>query len=134
MWFFFVAQLIEAGADIYEKIPDGRSAVEICDDPEIRAYMIDFREKCIRDQEKAAAAAAAAAAQAAQSQQKPNATNLINNRHQVGINSLPNGTAPRTGTLYESRSSITSPYGSGSSLTRSSSVRRTSLRDREKVK
>ena len=50
------------------------------------------------------------------------------------INSLPNGTTSRTGTLYESRSSISSPYGSGSSLNRTSSIRRASLRDREKVK
>ncbi len=134
--FFFVGQLIEAGADIYEKIPDGRSALDLCDDPEIRKYMVDFREQCIRDQEKAAAAAAAAAAaQAAQLQKKPTTTNLINNRLQAGvIHSLPNGTVARTGTLYESRSSISSPYGSGSSLNRTSSIRRTSLRDREKVK
>jgi hypothetical protein len=98
----------------------------------MRAYMIDFREQYIRNQEKAAAAAAAA--QAAKSQQKSNTTNLITNRLQVGIHSLPNGTTSRTGTLYESRSSISSPYGSGSSLNRTSSLRRASLRDREKVK
>jgi hypothetical protein len=127
--------LIEAGADIYEKIPDGRSALDLCDDPDIRTLMIDFREQCIRNHEKAvAAAAAAAAAQAAQLQQKPNPINLLNNRLQVGIHSLPNGTIPRAGALYESRSSISSPYGSGSSLNRTSSIRRASLRDREKVK
>lgn len=118
--------MIEAGADIYEKIPDGRSALDLCDDPEIRQYMMDYRDQFIRNQEKAAAAAAAAAA--AKLQQK------TNNRLQVGTHSLPNGSVSRTGTLYESRSSISSPYGSGSSLNRSSSVRRTSLRDREKVK
>ena len=139
IFYFFPAQLIEAGADIYEKIPDGRSALDLCDDPDTRTYMIDFQEQCMRDQERAAAAAAAAAvvataAQVAQLQQKLNTTTLINTRLQVGINSLPNGTIPRTGTLYESRSSISSPYGSGSSLNRTSSIRRASLRDREKVK
>ncbi|CAF4866259.1 unnamed protein product, partial [Rotaria magnacalcarata] len=34
-----LTQLIEAGADIYEKIPDGRSAVDLCEDPDIRSYM-----------------------------------------------------------------------------------------------
>jgi hypothetical protein len=98
--------------------------------------MIDIREECIRNQEKAAAAAAAAAAaQAAQLQLKPNPITLLNNRLQVGgIHSLPIGTIPRAGALYESRSSISSPYGSGSSLNRTSSIRRASLRDREKVK
>ncbi|CAF0786789.1 unnamed protein product [Rotaria sp. Silwood1] len=134
-----LSQLIEAGADIYEKIPDGRSAVDLCDDPDLRTYMIDFREQCVRNKERAAAeaaaaAAAAAAAQVAQLQQKTNTTNLINTRLQIGTNSLPHGITPRTGTLYESRSSISSPYGSGSSLNRTSSIRRASLRDREKVK
>jgi hypothetical protein len=90
--------------------------------------MVDFREENIRNQEKAAAAAAAAAVAAAQTQQKPT------NRLQVNTNSLPNGTTSRTGTLYESRSSVSSPYGSGSSLNRTSSIRRASIRDREKVK
>ena len=112
----FPAQLINAGADIYEKIPDGRSALDLCDDPELRAAMIEHREQSLRNQEKAAAAAAAAAA--AQIQQKTN------------TNSLP----VRPGTLYESRSSVSSPYGSGSSLNRSSSIRRASIRDREKAK
>jgi hypothetical protein len=122
----FLAQLIEAGADIYEKIPDGRSALELCDDPDLRAYIVDYRAQNIRNQEKAALAAAAAAA--AQTQQKPMS------RLQVHTNSLPNGATPRTGTLYESRSSVSSPYGSGSSLNRTSSIRRASIRDREKVK
>lgn len=98
--------------------------------------MIDFREYCVRNQEKAAAAAALAA----QSQQKTaiantnTNSNTMNNRLIVGTASLPNGSASRSGTLYESRSSISSPYGSGSSLNRTSSIRRASLRDREKVK
>ncbi|CAF1661512.1 unnamed protein product, partial [Adineta ricciae] len=121
-----LTELIRAGADIYEKILDGRSAVDLCDDPDLRSYMIDFYEQNLRNQEKAAAAAAAAAA--AQLQQK------LNNRLQLNTNSLPNGTTSRTGTLYESRSSVSSPYGSGSSLNRSSSIRRASIRDREKVK
>ncbi len=119
----FLAQLIKAGADIYEKIPDGRSALDLCDDPDLRSYMIDFQEQNIRNQEKAAAAAAAA-----QLQQK------LNNRLQINSNSLPNGSTSRTGTLYESRSSVSSPYGSGSSLNRTSSIRRASIRDREKAK
>jgi hypothetical protein len=88
--------------------------------------MIDFRDQNIRNQEKAAAAAAAAAA--AQLQHKPN--------HRLQVNPIPllNGTTSRTGTLYESRSSVSSPYGSGSSLNRTSSIRRASIRDREKVK
>ena len=85
--------------------------------------MIDFQEQNIRNLEKAAAAMAAA-----QLQQKQN------NRLQINTNSLPNGTTSRTGTLYESRSSVSSPYGSGSSLNRTSSIRRASIRDREKVK
>ncbi|CAF3402422.1 unnamed protein product [Rotaria socialis] len=127
-----LTQLIGAGADIYEKIPDGRSAVDLCEDPDIRSYMIEFREQCVRNQAKAAAAAAAAAA--AQLEQKLSTPILMNNRIHFGTNSLPHGTTPRTGTLYESRSSISSPYGSGSSLNRTSSIRRASLRDREKVK
>ncbi len=119
----FLAQLIKAGGDIYEKIPDGRSALDLCDDPDLRSYMIDFQEQNIRNQEKAAAAAAAA-----QLQQK------LNNRLQINSNSLPNGSTSRTGTLYESRSSVSSPYGSGSSLNRTSSIRRASIRDREKAK
>jgi hypothetical protein len=87
--------------------------------------MVDFHELNIRNKEKAAAAAAAAAAQ---THQKPA------NRLQITTNSLPNGTTSRTGTLYESRSSVSSPYGSGSSLNRTSSIRRASIRDREKVK
>ncbi|UJR13841.1 hypothetical protein I4U23_000852 [Adineta vaga] len=120
-----LTELIKAGADIYEKIPDGRSAADLCDDPDLRSYMIEFYEQNIRNQEKAAAAAAAAAAQL---QQK------LNNRTHLNTNSLPNGTTSRTGTLYESRSSVSSPYGSGSSLNRTSSIRRASIRDREKVK
>ncbi|CAF1214985.1 unnamed protein product [Rotaria magnacalcarata] len=127
-----LTQLIEAGADIYEKIPDGRSAVDLCEDPDIRSYMIEFREQSVRNQAKAAAAAAAAAA--AQLEQNLSTPIPINNRIHFGTNSLPHGTTPRTGTLYESRSSISSPYGSGSSLNRTSSIRRASLRDREKVK
>jgi hypothetical protein len=92
--------------------------------------MIDSREQYMRNQEKAAAAAAAAA----QAQQKTYTTNLTNNRLHVGGHSLPMSTIPRPGTLYESRSSISSPYGSGSSLNRTSSIRRASIRDREKVK
>jgi hypothetical protein len=125
-YFSLVDQLIEAGADIYEKIPDGRSALDLCDDPDLRTFMVDFREQNIRNREKAAAAAAAAAA--AQTQHKST------NRLQVNTNSLLNGTTSRTGTLYESRSSVSSPYGSGSSLNRTSSIRRASIRDREKVK
>ena len=87
--------------------------------------MVDFRDQNLRNQEKAAAAAAMAAAQL---QQK------MSNRLQINTNSLPNGTTARTGTLYESRSSVSSPYGSGSSLNRTSSIRRASIRDREKVK
>ena len=121
----FLGQLIEAGADIHEKIPDGRSVLDLCDDPDLRAYMVDFRDQNLRNQEKAAAAAAMAAAQL---QQK------MSNRLQINTNSLPNGTTARTGTLYESRSSVSSPYGSGSSLNRTSSIRRASIRDREKVK
>ncbi|CAF1328016.1 unnamed protein product [Rotaria sp. Silwood1] len=123
-----LAQLIEAGADIYEKIPDGRSALDLCDDPDLRASMVDFRKKNIRNQEKAAAAAAAAAAAVAELQQK------TNHRHSINTNTVSNGTTSRTGTLYESRSSVSSPYGSGSSLNRTSSIRRASIRDREKVK
>lgn len=122
----FAGQLINARADIYEKIPDGRSAVDLCDDPDLRAYMMDLHEQNLRNQEKAAAAAAAAAA--AQLQQK------LSNRTHLNTNSLPNGVTSRVGTLYESRSSVSSPYGSGSSLNRTSSIRRASLRDREKVK
>ena len=121
----FPGQLIDAGADINEKIPDGRSALELCDDPDLRVSMVNLRDQTLRNQEKAAAAAAAVAAQ---SQQK------TNNRLQVNTNSLPNGTASRPGNLYESRSSVSSPYGSGSSLNRTSSIRRASIRDREKVK
>ncbi|CAF5083682.1 unnamed protein product, partial [Rotaria magnacalcarata] len=121
-----LTQLIEAGADIYEKIPDGRSALDLCDDPDLRSVMVDIRKQNIRNQEKAAAVAAAAAA--AQLQQK------TNHRHTNTTNTLPNGTTSRTGNLYESRSSVSSPYGSGSSLNRTSSIRRASIRDREKVK
>lgn len=128
-----LAQLIEAGGDIYEKLSDGRSALDLCEDPDLRTFMTEFREKCRRDQQKAAAvaaaAAAAAAAKATQLQQKPH---LLS--RPPAVHSLPNGVTPRTGTLYESRSSVSSPYGSGSSLNRTSSVRRPSLRDREKVK
>jgi hypothetical protein len=94
--------------------------------------MIDFQEQCIRNQEKVAAAALAAAA--AQAVQKLNTNNLTNNRLQAGISSIPNGIISRTGTLYESRSSISSPYGSGSSLNRTSSIRRASLRNSERTK
>ncbi|CAF2596900.1 unnamed protein product [Rotaria sp. Silwood2] len=118
-----LAQLIETGADIYEKIPDGRSALDLCDDPDLRAFLVDFRKQNIRNQEKAAAAAAAA-----ELQQK------TSHRHSVNTNTVSNGTTSRTGTLYESRSSVSSPYGSGSSLNRTSSIRRASIRDREKVK
>ncbi|CAF3093210.1 unnamed protein product [Rotaria socialis] len=121
-----LTQLIETGADIYEKIPDGRSALDLCDDPDLRSVMVDIRKQNIRNQEKAAAVAAAAAA--AQLQQK------TNHRHTNITNTLPNGTTSRTGNLYESRSSVSSPYGSGSSLNRTSSIRRASIRDREKVK
>ncbi|CAF1068736.1 unnamed protein product [Adineta steineri] len=121
-----LTQLIKGGADIYEKSPDGRSALDLCEDPDLRSYMIDLQEQNIRNQEKAAAAAAAAAAQ--QLQQK------LNGRSQLNTNSLPNGITSRTGNLYESRSSVSSPYGSGSSLNRTSSIRRASIRDREKVK
>lgn len=126
--------MIEAGADIYERIPDGRSAVDLCDDPDIRTFMVDFREQCLRNQERAAAAAAAAAVVAAQERLKSNPSNSSTNRPPTGINSTLNNSAPRAGTLYESRSSISSPYGSGSSLNRTSSLRRASLRDREKAK
>ena len=89
--------------------------------------MVEHRETTIRNQEKAAAAAAAAAA--AQTQPK------IITRNHLTTNHLPNGnTSTRTGTLYESRSSVSSPYGSGSSLNRTNSIRRASIRDREKVK
>ena len=118
--------MIDAGADIYEKIPDGRSALDLCDDPELRSSMMEHREQSIiRNQEKAALAAAAAAQQ---QQQK------ITTRLAVNTNLLPNGQTSRTGTLYESRSSVSSPYGSGSSLNRTSSIRRASIREREKVK
>ena len=130
----FLAQLIEAGADIYERIPDGRSAVDLCDDPDIRTFMVEFREQCIRNKERAAAAAAAAAMVVAQERLKSNPSNSLIHRPPTGINSILNNSAPRTGTLYESRSSISSPYGSGSSLNRTSSLRRASLRDREKAK
>lgn len=130
----FLAQLIEAGADIYERIPDGRSAVDLCDDPDIRTFMVEFREQCIRNKERAAAAAAAAAIVAAQERLKSNPSNSLIHRPPIGINSILNSSAPRTGALYESRSSISSPYGSGSSLNRTSSLRRASLRDREKAK
>ncbi|CAF4861209.1 unnamed protein product, partial [Rotaria socialis] len=76
-------QLIETGADIYEKIPDGRSALDLCDDPDLRSVMVDIRKQNIRNQEKAAAVAAAAAA--AQLQQK------TNHRHTNITNTLPNG-------------------------------------------
>ena len=122
--FLFKVQLIDAGADIYEKIPDGRSALELCDDLELRTVMIEYREQSLRNKEKAAAAAAAAA----QLQQK------TSTRVQNNSNSLPPSVAARPGTLYESRSSVSSPYGSGSSLNRSSSIRRASIRDREKAK
>lgn len=122
----FLVQLIDAGADIYEKIPDGRSALELCDDLDLRTVMIEYREQSLRNREKAAAAAAAAAQ--LQLQQK------TSNRLQSTSNSLPPSVAARPGTLYESRSSVSSPYGSGSSLNRSSSIRRASIRDREKVK
>ena len=91
--------------------------------------MVDFREQNLRNQEKAAAAAAAAAVAAAQTH-NPKSTNRL----QVNSNAILNGTTSRTGTLYESRSSVSSPYGSGSSLNRTSSIRRASIRDREKVK
>lgn len=101
----------------------------------MRNYMIDFQEQCIRDQERAkAAAAAAAAAAVAQAEHKPSTSTLTSNRLQAGINSLTNGNVSRTGTLYESRSSISSPYGSGSSLNRTSSIRRASLRNSERAK
>ncbi|CAF1396907.1 unnamed protein product [Adineta ricciae] len=130
-----LTQLIEAGGDIYEKIPDGRTAVDLCEDPEMRNYMIDSQEQCLRKQERAAAAAAAAVAAAvAQTEQQPPTNNLVNNRLQAGINAIPNGIVSRTGTLYESRSSISSPYGSGSSLNRTSSIRRASLRNSERAK
>ena len=87
--------------------------------------MIDFQEQCILNQEKAAAVAAT---------QKSNASTSTNHHFQIGTNLLPNGTIFRTGTIYESRSSISSPYGSGSSLNRTSSIHRASLRDGEKIK
>ncbi|CAF0977100.1 unnamed protein product [Didymodactylos carnosus] len=120
--------LIEAGGDIYEKVPDQRTAIDLCDDPDIRTFMIDYREQCIRNQQQLQAAQQAAAQAAAQQQQQKSTNRLLT------ANGLPPTTPARTGTLYESRSSVSSPYGSGSSLNRTSSIRRASLRDREKVK
>ncbi|CAF0792377.1 unnamed protein product [Didymodactylos carnosus] len=123
-----LALLIEAGGDIYEKVPDQRNAIDLCDDPDIRTFMTDYREQCIRNQQQLQAAQQAAAQAAAQQQQQKSTNRLL------AANGLPPPTTARTGTLYESRSSVSSPYGSGSSLNRTSSIRRASLRDREKVK
>lgn len=125
----FSAHLILAGADIHEKTPDGRSALELCDDFEVRAQMIATREEFIHQREQAAAAAAAAAVQ---TQPKVFSHHLINSRVQLDLSSLSNLTPNRSSGLYESRSSISSPYASSSSLNRTSSIRRTSMRKREK--
>ena len=113
----FSESLIEAGADIYIKLPDGRSALELCDDPDLRVSMISIREEFIKSQ---------------QSQSKranPDRIRLANSF------SFPSSSQIRHGNHYESRSSVSSPYGSGSSLNRTNSIRRTSLlHDRHKVK
>ena len=120
------AHLILAGADIHEKTPDGRSALELCDDFEVRAQMIATREEFIHQREQAAAAAAVA------TQTKISTHHLLNNRVQLDLSSLSTLTPNRSSGLYESRSSISSPYASSSSLNRTSSIRRTSMRKREK--
>ena len=128
---FFVrlAHLILAGADIQEKTSDGRSALELCDDLEVRAHMIATREEFIHEKEQAAAAAAAAASQ---TQSKIFNHQTMNNRVPLDLSSVSTLTPNRSSALYESRSSISSPYGSTSSLNRSSSIRRASIRKREK--
>jgi protein phosphatase 1 regulatory subunit 16A len=46
----YLAQLIQAGADIYETLPDGRSAVDLCDDQDIRTSMITRQDEYVRKQ------------------------------------------------------------------------------------
>lgn len=122
----FAAQLIQAGADIHEKLSNGRSALDLCDDPDLRQQIIDAREQYIRDREKAAIVVSMPV--------KTETSNLINTQLYLDPSSIPNAILPRPTALYESRSSVSSPYGSGSSLNRTSSIRRASMRDRERVK
>ena len=122
----FAAQLIQAGADIHEKVSNGRSALDLCEDPDLRRQMIDVREQYMRDREKAAIVVSVPV--------KTETSHLTNTQLHLDPSSIPNATPPRPTALYESRSSVSSPYGSGSSLNRTSSIRRASMRDRERVK
>jgi hypothetical protein len=113
--------LIQAGADIYETLPDGRSAVDLCDDQDIRTSMITRQDEYVRKQIQMTSTLV---------QSNHSSNSLVPSNTSL----LPMMLTSRPGTLYESRSSVSSPYSSSSSVNRTSLIRRTSIRDQHKVK
>jgi hypothetical protein len=124
--------LLENGADMNAKTNNDEIVLDLCDDPEVKEFIIQKSKEIETEQQKQAAARAAAMQMKLQMINNNNDNNSINNS---SSNNLVKNVGDKTNSNNNiNNSSTRSLKRTSTGVSRSSSVRRSSFRDKEKCK
>lgn len=137
-----IEQLLEHGADINLRTNNDETVLDLCDDADVREFIVQKCKEIESEQQKQAAARAAAAAAALQMKMQmlnSNNNNSTSNNNNNTLTSTTNGSIKSTDKSTNNNStSNNSNTGrsikrTSTGVNRSSSVRRSSFRDKEKA-